>query len=81
MVLTELPLRAKGRVVNLTAAGTQRRRLLDLGLIPNTILKAVRQSPSGDPTAYNIRGTILALRSEETDLIEVEQIKTKEEVI
>ena len=81
MKLTKLPLGAKGKVTNLTAVGTKRRRLLDLGLIPGTIVKAVRRSPSGDPTAYTIRGTLLALRSEETKLIEVKKIKSKRGVI
>jgi ferrous iron transport protein A len=73
--LTELPIRAKGRVVQLKAEGGKRRRLLDLGLIPGTTVAAKRRSPSGDPTAFVIRGTTIALRSEETDLIEVEELK------
>jgi len=71
MLLTTLPIGRKGEITELTARGGQRRRLLDLGLIPGTTITAKRKSPSGDPTAYLIRGTILALRKEETDLVEV----------
>lgn len=74
MRLSRLPLGKKARVVELTAKGKKRRRLLDLGLIPGTIVAAKRRNPSGDPTAYLIRGTLLALRSEETDLIQVHEI-------
>lgn len=71
MLLTNLPIGSVGEITNLTASGNKRRRLLDLGLITGTSIKAKRKSPSGDPTAYLIRGTVLALRSEETDLVEV----------
>ena len=42
--------------------GAQRRRLLDLGVLPGTEVTAELQSPSGDPTAYRIRGALIALR-------------------
>ena len=71
MELTSLPLEATGEVIELKAAGKQRRRLLDLGLIPGTMVTCSRKSPSGDPKAFIIRGTTIALRSEETDLVEV----------
>lgn len=74
MLLANLSLKDKGTVYRLKAMGTKRRRLLDLGLIPGTTVKAVLKSPLGDPTAYKIRGTIIALRSEETELIEVKKI-------
>ncbi|PRX35524.1 ferrous iron transport protein A [Orenia metallireducens] len=71
MLLTQLPLGVISEVVSLEAEGIKRRRLLDLGLIPGTQIIAKRRSPSGDPTAYLIRGTVIALRSEETNLIKV----------
>lgn len=71
MLLSNLPLKNSGKIIELTARGKQRRRLLDLGLIPGTTIVAKRKSPSGDPIAYLIRGTVLALRKEETNLIEV----------
>ncbi len=55
--------------------GAQRRRLLDLGLLPGTRVSAELTSFSGNPTAYNIRGATIALRKEQAQLI---QIKTKE---
>ncbi|NLM96654.1 MAG: ferrous iron transport protein A [Halanaerobiaceae bacterium] len=71
MLLSNLPLKNSGKIIGLTAKGEQRRRLLDLGLIPGTTVMAKRKSPSGAPIAYLIRGTILALRKEETDLVEI----------
>ena len=38
---------------------------MDLGFTEGSIVKTVRKSPLGDPTAYLIRGSIIALRQEE----------------
>lgn len=75
MLLTNLDIGHKGKIVNITARGNQRRRLLDLGLIPETTVEAKRKSPSGDPIAYLIRGTVLALRKEETNLVNIKTYK------
>ena len=74
MLLTPLLTGKKARVVRLTARNQKRRRLLDLGLIPDTVVKSIRRSPAGDPTAYLIRGTTLGLRSEETNLVEIKEL-------
>jgi ferrous iron transport protein A len=42
-----------------------RRRLLDIGLIEDTDVECVGRSPSGDPTAFLIRGAVIAIRSED----------------
>ena len=42
--------------------GPERRRLLDLGVLPGTEVTAEMISPSGDPVAYRIRGALIALR-------------------
>lgn len=70
--LNRLPIGEKAVVKNLASDGSVRRRMLDLGLIPETVVEAVQKSPSGDPTAYYIRGAIIALRSEEAGKILVE---------
>ncbi len=38
------------------------RRLVDLGLLPQTKLRVVRRAPLGDPTEYALRGYRLCLR-------------------
>ena len=71
--LSRLALGEKGYVVNISPAshGPERRRLMDLGIIPGTVIEAEFRSPSGDPTAYRIRGATIALRQEQADLINV----------
>ncbi len=70
--LNSLPIGQKAKVKMLASDGTVRRRMLDLGLIADTVVEALHKSPSGDPTAYCIRGAVVALRSEEAGQIIVE---------
>ncbi len=70
--LTLLPIGRKARVKRLTSDGMTRRRMLDLGLIIDTIVEALLKSPAGDPVAYDIRGAVIALRSEEAGKIMVD---------
>lgn len=70
--LNSLPIGQKATVKMLISDGTMRRRMLDLGLIAETIVEALHKSPSGDPTAYSIRGAVIALRAEEAGKIIVE---------
>jgi len=51
--------------------GVERRRLFDLGIIPGTPIDVEMVNPSGDPTAYRIRGSVIALRSTQARLIRV----------
>jgi len=72
--LNFLPLGKKAKVKILTSDGTVRRRMLDLGLAFDTVVEALQKSPSGDPIAYNIRGAVIALRSEEASKVMVESL-------
>jgi DtxR family Mn-dependent transcriptional regulator len=62
------------RVVGISprCQGPQRRRLLDLGVVPGTMVEPELVSRSGDPVAYRIRGALIALRREQAEWIEVE---------
>ncbi|BBW95959.1 MULTISPECIES: FeoA family protein [Geobacillus] len=51
-----------------------RRRLLDLGFVPGGEIEVGQKSPLGDPTAYRVRGTTIALRKEESNYIYGERI-------
>ncbi len=74
MPLDRLPLGKRARVKKLMSEGALRRRMLDLGLVWDTEVEALQKSPSGDPTAYFIRGAVIALRSEEACKVLVETI-------
>lgn len=75
--LNTLSLGLKAKIKLLKSSGITRRRLLDLGLISDTVIEPLLKSPSGDPTAYYIRGTVIALRAEEASAVLVEQIQVQ----
>jgi DtxR family transcriptional regulator, Mn-dependent transcriptional regulator len=66
----------QGEVVAVSRAGraSERRRFLDLGILPGTIIMAEMTSPSGDPTAYRVREALIALRQEQADLIRIRRM-------
>jgi len=67
-----------GRVVALRCEGFNRRRLLDLGLTSGTVVECAFPGPMGEPTAYRVRGALVALRREQGDEIEIEPLSTSE---
>lgn len=73
MNLNELPLNTVGIIDELNCNGNIRRRLLDLGLVKGTKITPVFKSPSGDPTAFEIRKTLIALRKEDSKLINLKE--------
>lgn len=58
-------------VTKLTCAGANRRRLMDLGILPGTQIQAELKSPLGDPIAYRVRETLIALRRTQAQEIEI----------
>ncbi len=52
--------------------GLTRRRLLDLGFTPGARVEVERTGPFGDPRAYKVRGTLVALRHEQAEHILIE---------
>ncbi|MHB8906815.1 MAG: metal-dependent transcriptional regulator [Melioribacteraceae bacterium] len=74
--LSSLKMDQSAMIVGISKAmrGQQRRRLLDFGVVPGTIVKAQLESLSGDPTGYEIRGATIALRRNQSDLIYIKQV-------
>lgn len=66
MCLSNLKPGQKARVTSLCAKGAIRRRLLDIGLIEGTEVECLGVSPCGDPSAYLIRGAVIALRCDDS---------------
>lgn len=67
--LNKLPIGKTGFVSTLVSEGNERRRMLDLGVVPDTKIEALYKSPAGDPIAYFIRGAVIALRNEDAQKI------------
>ena len=74
--LSSLPVGECGYVREVSARPDMARRLEDLGVVPGTQVTCRLKSPAGDPRAYLIRGTLLALRRADADGIWVEPWKS-----
>jgi Fe2+ transport system protein FeoA len=72
-LLTQLPPGHAATVLAIDDSGPVGRRLLDLGLLPGTSVRALRHAPLGDPGLYELRGYQLCLRRSETDRIRVKR--------
>lgn len=74
--LSDLPLEQAAEIVSVspTCQGLTRRRLLDLGFTPGTRLRPVLQTFAGDPRAYRVRGTTIALRRDQSSVVIVRPV-------
>ena len=77
MTLNELIIGEPSIVKSVGGKGAIRRRLLDLGVTPNTRVTVVKIAPLGDPILISLRGFQLTLRKEEAKYINVERLIEK----
>ena len=69
--LNNLELNEKGIVKSISCDNRITRRLYDLGLLENTVICPIFSSPFGDPSAYEFRGNIIAIRNDDANNIVV----------
>ena len=67
MTLAELKLKERGTVSSLAAEPDAARRLRELGFGAGSEVRPLFRAPSGDPTAYAVCGTVIALRRTEAE--------------
>ena len=70
--LNQLPLNKSGKINKIECGEEIKRRLLDMGLVKETEITPILISPSGDPRAFLVRGTIIAIREEDAKNIKIE---------
>ena len=63
--LSELSVGQKARVARVLDVGEVGQRVLEMGLIPGTIVALVGVAPMGDPLVFELRGYRLSLRRAE----------------
>lgn len=71
LTLDTLDVGEKAVVVSLSSEGAERRRMVDLGILPGTRIEVLMRSPLGDPIAYRVRGASVALRREQAARIAI----------
>ncbi len=58
--------------------GPERRRMMDMGILPGTSIQVELNGPAGDPRAYRVRGAMIALRAEQARQISIQREGTIE---
>lgn len=69
MSLKDLSPGQRAVVTSLQTTGSMRRRLLDIGLVKDTMVECIGKSPAGDPSAYRIRGAVIAIRARDSESV------------
>ena len=73
MTLRDLSVGGSGRVRAVGGEKILRRRLLDMGITPNTTVTVKKIAPLGDPIEILLRGYVLTLRLEDAERILLEE--------
>ena len=78
MKLNELEIGKKAKIISVAGEGQLRHHILDMGLIPGTVVTLVKYAPMGDPMELLVRGYELTLRVDDAKLIGIEPVNNAE---
>jgi len=73
MTLKDLHIGKSCRVLSVGGEKTLRRRLLEMGITPRTVVTVKKAAPMGDPIEMLLRGYVLTLRLDDAEKITVEE--------
>lgn len=74
MTLDKLKAGNKGIIKSIGGEGALRRRLLDMGLTPNTTVMVRKVAPLGDPIELHLRSYELTIRQDDARKIEIQEV-------
>ncbi len=63
----------KGRIARISLGENTKGKLQDMGFMQGSLVECAYRSPFGDPTAYFVKGVLIAIRSEEAGKIYIEK--------
>ncbi len=72
--LDKLQTGSKGIIRSIGGEGALRRRLLDMGLTPNTTVMVRKVAPLGDPIELHLRNYELTIRQDDAKKIEILEV-------
>jgi Fe2+ transport system protein FeoA len=75
MTLRGLDIGKSGRVLQVGGEKSLRRRLLEMGITPRTVITVKKIAPMGDPVELFLRGYTLTLRLEDAERITIEEVE------
>ena len=73
MTLKDLEIGKSGTVLAVGGEKALRRRLLEMGITPRTIVTVKKAAPMGDPIELLLRGYVLSLRLTDAEKITIEE--------
>lgn len=79
MSLNQLRPGERGEVVKVSGPSNVQRRVVDMGIVPGTMVEVERVAPLGNPFEIRAKGYHLSLRKEEAEIIEVRKYVEPEE--
>ena len=79
--LKDLNISESAKIISVGGKGQTRQHLLDMGLIPETIVKFEKVAPLGDPMEISLRGYKLSLRKDDAKNIKVEICNQEDTII
>ena len=73
MTLNDLAVGKSGIVESIGGEKALRRRLLEMGITPGTVITVKKTAPMGDPVELFLRGYVLSLRLQDAMMITVRE--------
>ena len=77
MTLKEMEVGQWARVLRVGGTGALRQHILDMGVIPGTVVYLAKLAPLGDPMELRVHGYALSMRKADAAMIEVEQAEAE----
>ena len=71
MTLDKMPIGKRAVITSVGGEGNLRNHLLDMGIIPKTVVSVRKTAPLGDPIESSLRGYTMTLRKDDASKIEV----------
>jgi len=81
MTIKDLPIGGSGLVLEIGGEKILRRRLLEMGITPRTMVTVKKAAPMGDPIELFLRGYVLSLRLADAQRITVQELPENREAI
>ena len=80
MTLKEMEVGQWARVLRVGGTGALRQHILDMGVIPGTVVYLAKLAPLGDPMELRVHGYALSMRKADAAMIEVEPAEAETSV-
>ena len=78
--LDELKIGETAKIISVSGNNVTRQHLLDMGIIPETVITFTKYAPLGDPMEFSLRGYNLSLRKDDAKTIKIELCENKDEL-